>query len=165
MISRRGLIIGGEIKAQYKVEVRQIGHEEATKAIISVGSRKDLIQRKLELENKVKELNEEYKKIKETLYELFRKKMKKALSHEEEELLEQLEVKKKVIPEEVQRLEKNLTELNQAFEKIRNANITVFGDIFPGNLIELFSEKLDPRKHLRNVIIRFENDELIITKL
>jgi hypothetical protein len=165
VISRRGLIIGGEIKAQYKVEVRQIGHEEATKAIISVGSRKDLIQRKLELENKVKELNEEYKKIKETLYELFRKKMKKALSHEEEELLEQLEVKKKVIPEEVQRLEKNLTELNQAFEKIRNANITVFGDIFPGNLIELFSEKLDPRKHLRNVIIRFENDELIITKL
>ncbi|GAB4175829.1 MAG: FapA family protein [Calditrichia bacterium] len=165
VVSRRGLIIGGEVKADYKVEVRQIGHEEATKAFISVGSKKDLIQRKKEMEQKIHQLNEEYKKIKDTLYNLFRKKVKNQLSDEEEALLNNLEEKKKSIPDEITILEKNITELNQSFEKIKNANITVFGIIYPGNIIELFSERLDPRKSYNNVLVRYKDEQLNITRL
>lgn len=167
VVSRRGKIIGGEIRAFYKVEVFQIGHEESTRAIISVGSRKDLMQRKTELETNIKDLYQQMEQIKEKLYELFKKKIRRALSEEEILMMEKLEKQKDSIPAEIQALERNLTEINQAFERIKNANITVFGTIYPGNSIVLFNLHLNPNETYNHVMIRYdmEKDELVVVKL
>ncbi len=137
-----GKIIGGNITAGFSIVVNQIGHEESAGAQITVGSAKELVEKKKELEMLIKKHNEKMIEVKDQLYNLFKKQIKKLLTEDEAEKLKNLQEFKNEAPAKIKELEEELTKINEEYEKIRQANITVKGPLYPGNKIEILGETM-----------------------
>ena len=130
ILSIAGGIIGGVSEAQEKICIQFAGSEEAVKTDLIVGQPNRLKQHKQQLETEIETSQKEIEQSKEILYELVRKQLDDQLEPDEAELLEELQARKKMLPDKIRELETELTRVNEQIKKLVHAYVEIRGPIY-----------------------------------
>ncbi len=131
IISAEGRIVGGTNEALKKINIRSAGSDENVKTILIAGQQQLLQQKIAGMEELIQNYYEELDITKKSIYDLIVKKMNDHLTPEELAALDQHQTSKDEIPQKIQEIERQLTQMNQEIEDIKHAEIEVRGAIHP----------------------------------
>jgi len=131
IISAEGRIVGGTNEALKKINIRTAGSDENVKTELIAGQQQLLQQKIARMEELIQNYYEELDMTKKNIYDLIVKKMNDHLTAEELTALDQHQASKDEIPQKIQEIEQQLTQMNQEIEEIKHAEIEVRGAIHP----------------------------------
>lgn len=130
--SKTGKIIGGDLKARKLIKAADIGSDAGTATVIRVAYDTKLMSRYTEIQKELIRLDEDKKKIKEALGNLYRLEIDNKLSEEQQVVLGKLENFKKELPQALEDLENEKKEVEERFAELLNARIIVEGKLYSG---------------------------------
>jgi hypothetical protein len=141
IISPTGGIIGGEVEALFGIRIFFAGSDEAVVTRLTVGRPAQLLEKKRELDQLIETHQKMMKENKQLLYDLVMKQLNNNLSDSELEHLIALQEAKKMLPEKINALEHQLTELNNMVSRLENASIQINGIIHEKVILTINDEK------------------------
>ncbi|MCR5691210.1 MAG: FapA family protein [Eubacterium sp.] len=145
---RRGVILGGNIKARQGVNCHSIGNIAEIRTIVEVGIDRDDMAAYHKLLKKIDKLNAELQTCEESLDKFM------AIPERDEKTIAFCEkLTKAIYTQKLQKqsLLKEQEERMEIMAKQRNARITVQGNVFPGSLLYLNSEPILIKRAYYNV--------------
>jgi len=159
---RRGLIIGGNIKAGMEVRAKSIGSSMATATEIEVGSDPELREKYTVISAKVKELEKELERCEKDIQTLSKMTARGVLSPEKQRLkLMRLQNKLKLI-QEIAEYKAQLLEIEQQLEQLSNGVVSVKDTIYPGVRIIIGSSVFNIMQEYRYATFKRENGEIVM---
>ena len=130
--------VGGKISARNEIEGYVFGNDQGTKTELEVGLDFTLVEEKYKSEDKMRELNDNKKKVQENLSKFEKiKKIKKALPPKQEFLYKKLLALMGKIDSQLTALEKRKEMIDKKILEIGKAKIIVKDRMMPGVLIKI----------------------------
>jgi uncharacterized protein len=132
---QKGKILGGEIFAGKEIRVPVAGSDAGTSTLLTVAYDATLMK---ELHKTIAELNRldaDSKRVKESLYALYRLQMNGKLPDNKAAALQQLEEFQKGVPAELEVNQKRKTEILEKLAEFRDARIIIEDCLFPGVVV------------------------------
>ncbi len=144
ILGKKGAIIGGNTYAVNKIETRIAGVESGVITVLSAGVNKEMMLRIRELEGLIEKNEENLKKIKQNVYNLFRIKLdKKTLPSDKELLLEHLKKAQVNLPAQIERMKAELNQLMKDKEKYRYSALEVIDTVHAKTRVVMGEDTLE----------------------
>lgn len=129
---RKGMIIGGDVKAGKEIRASILGSDAGTATSLSVAYDAELMNRYHKVVQESKRLTEDGKRVKESLVSLYRLQMDNKLDEKKLAILAQLEKFQKSLPDEINNLSEEKKQIEEKLREFKDAQIIGEGTIFPG---------------------------------
>ncbi len=129
---RKGKIVGGETNAGKEIRASVIGSDAATATVLTVAYDAGLMRRYHEATHEIERVNADLKRVKETLYGLYKLQMAGKLDAQQEEALAKLEQFQKSVPSALEQLEKSKAEVEAKIRRLKDARVVAERTIYPG---------------------------------
>lgn len=129
---RKGKIVGGETNAGKEIRASVIGSDAGTATVLTVAYDAGLMRRYHEATHEIERVNADSKRVKETLYGLYKLQMGGKLDAQQEQALAKLEQFQKNVPSALQQLEESKTEVEAKIRRLKDARVVAEKAIFPG---------------------------------
>ncbi|MDR2532224.1 MAG: FapA family protein [Oscillospiraceae bacterium] len=155
----RGVVFGGKHTALSGFVANNIGSENYTKTQITLGNSAVLTEEKLELTNKIRDLEERTKKllqVAEVLQE--QKKNTGALSADREAMLTTAIRSRFTFQREIKMLAGRIKEIENELDSAGEQYIVVHKNLWPGVTVRIGTELLIVDRHLTKVLIGKDSD-------
>jgi len=132
--SRKGVIMGGRIEAECNVETTTLGSTSYTPTEVTVGIDFKLLDRLKEINEELKKVKENQDKVKKALYNIsvLKTKRKGQLSAEQQTLMERLQETSRYYPKYQSELEQEASRIHQDINRHKEAHVKVSRTLFPG---------------------------------
>ncbi len=167
VIDKKGVIIGGEIKAGEGVEAINIGSHLAVKTEIEVGSNPKVLEELKKLEIELEETDKKMGQVEKNLVLLqkIKSNLKENFPEDKKEMLNQLIKAKYSMTKNINEIKLRIEELQLAFEEVKNSTVDVFGTCYPGVKIKIRKGAYFVKEKIQNVRFYYENGDVRITAL
>jgi len=131
--SHKSTIVGGICEAKSSVEAARLGSVACAPTIIKVGIDPKLAERIKNVDEEITKTKESEEKLEKTIVFLYKLKIdgKGQLPPDKTELLEKLEITKKMFPEKFELLEKNRKKLLEEQKEVDKSYILANLEVFP----------------------------------
>ncbi|MDK2836465.1 MAG: uncharacterized protein PWP21_1242 [Thermosediminibacterales bacterium] len=157
---RKGLIVGGLIRAADEVSAKNVGSPMATFTQIEVGVNPVLKEKFLKIKSELEQQKSNLEKTEKAIDLLTKLKEKKLLTKEKENLLEKLEKTKKHLSEQIYLNEKSYEELYQEINNLDRGKIKVTETVYPGVKVTIGNISMKIKETIKNVVL-YKADEQI----
>lgn len=159
-IGKKGLIVGGTVKAKYEIVARTIGSSMATMTVIEVGADPKL---KENIQNCQSFLRENEPKLESILsniaiFETLKKSNK--LDENKLSLLDSLKKARESLEYEIARVKRELSEMEDQLKHVSNGKIRVSEKLYPGVKVIIGNAFLFIRDELQNCSLYREGADI-----
>ena len=144
---KKGYIIGGAVRAGFKIESKTIGSEMGANTVVSVGTDPELLDKVNSLKKKILSGRQDKEKLLQVVT-----RFKKKLSNNEKLSRDQLDILNKAV-NDMKTLEKEVEEARYEYRQLSelvceesDARIQVHGTIYPGTKVEIGDAQLFVRE-------------------
>lgn len=129
---RKGKIVGGETNAGKEIRASVIGSDAGTGTVLTVAYDAGLMRRYHEAVHEMERVAADSKRVKETLYSLYKLQMSGKLDAQQEQALAKLEEFQKSVPSALEQLEKRKVEVEARIRRLKDAMVVAEQRIYPG---------------------------------
>lgn len=136
---KKGLLVGGNVKAGVEIFAKTIGSPMATATEIEVGIDPEIIEKYRAVEEELKSIKDNYKKMTQFSDSLAQLKKKGAISVEKEEKLEKSLKTKDFLYAKLQSLQNEIEILEPKIQERNDGKIKAYNVIYPGVKITIGS--------------------------
>ena len=140
---KKGYIIGGIVRAGFKIESKTIGSEMGANTVVSVGTDPELLEKVNSLKKKIMSGRQDKDKLLQVVT-----RFKKKLSNNEKLSRDQLDILNKAI-NDMKTLEKEVDEARYEYRQLsemvceeNDARIQIHGTVYPGTKVEIGDSQL-----------------------
>ena len=166
IVSSRGHIIGGEIRALGNVEANDIGNYHYMQTNIRIGITDKSVEREVQLQTKLKEIEQSIKKLQELASHIKKRSAKAGrLSQQDRLLLQKQKVTIKPLEQQFVHLENELLEIKKVREESRQAFLKASKTIFPNVHIHFGKYSKSVQHQMQAVKIFLEQSEVVSVPL
>ncbi|MFH0918901.1 MAG: FapA family protein [Fibrobacterota bacterium] len=131
-------VVGGKVSARNEIEGYVFGNDQGTRTELEIGTDFTLVEEKFKTEDKIRELNDNKKKVAENISKFDKiKKIKKALPPKQEFLFKKLSALAGKIDSQMSALEKRKEMIELKLKEIGKARIVVKDRMHPGCIIKI----------------------------
>lgn len=159
---RKGLIVGGEIKASDEIRAKIIGSPMATITEVEVGVNPDVRKKYESLKQDKVKKSENMVKLTQAVDVLTKLSKKEELSSDKRELLNKSIILKLQTQKALDDLEKEIKEIEEYIEDISNGKIKVENVVYPGTKITIGSSSMYVRDQIKYVTFYRASGEIKI---
>lgn len=161
-IGKKGLIVGGTVKATHEIIARTIGSSMATMTVVEVGSDPKLKKRYQENQEFLQENEPKLESIlmNINIFETLKKSNK--LDENKLKLLDSLKKAQESLEFEIDRIKQELVEMDETFKFLSNGRIRVSEKIYPGVKVVIGNAFLFIRDELQNCSLYREGADIRI---
>lgn len=132
VIGKKGLIVGGNIKATNEIVAKVVGSSMATATVLEVGIEPDITMRYKELALLIDQTSKNQRKINQSLKLLESLKEKEALDEKKSKLYEELTRARTIISKELNGYNMEYSDIKTLIDKAENGKIKISDTIYPG---------------------------------
>jgi len=165
VIDRKGVIIGGEIKAAEGIEAINIGSHHAVKTDIEVGSNPKILEELKKMEEDIEETEKKMQQIEKNITLLTKLKSSGQLGDDKKVLFEQLIKAKFSMTKHINDLKEKLEEGNEKSKEVKNSTVSIHGICYPGIKIKIRKGTYFVKENIENVKFYYENGDVKFTSL
>ncbi|MBZ4665486.1 FapA family protein [Mahella sp.] len=159
---RRGLIVGGNIKAAMAINARNIGSFMATATELEVGIDPGLRERYNQISVKLEEMDRQLKNYDKDIQTLTKMETRGGLPADRQHLkIARIQNKIKLV-QEIAEYKTQLIELEEQMEQLSNGTVNVKDTIFPGVKITIGSSVLNIMKEFHYATFKREHGEVVM---
>jgi hypothetical protein len=159
---RRGLIVGGHIKAVMAINARNIGSFMATATELEVGIDPGLRERYNQISVKLEEMDRQLKNYDKDIQALTKMEARGGLPAERQHLkIARIQNKIKLV-QEIAEYKTQLIEIEEQLEQLSNGTVNVKDTIFPGVKITIGSSVLNIMKEFHYATFKRERGEVVM---
>lgn len=140
---KKGYIIGGTVRAGFKIESKTIGSEMGANTVVSVGTDPELLDKVNSLKKKILSGRQDKDKLMQVVT-----RFKKKLSNNEKLSRDQLDILNKAV-NDMKTLEKEVEEARYEYRQLSemvceesDARIQIHGSVYPGTKVEIGDAQL-----------------------
>ena len=156
-------IIGGTTAALESITAISAGSQTFTSTVLNVGISQKTHKQIAQFKNDVTINKVNTAKVKKGIHLLNKiKLLKRSLSEKQTEIFAVLVKTSELLEQERKVLRKTKSEIEEAFEKVKNAQIEIKQKMYPGVVIEFGNKKKTLRDHSVGMTFRIKNDEISI---
>lgn len=159
---RKGLIVGGEIKASDEIRAKIIGSPMATITEVEVGVNPDVRKKYESLKQDKVKKSENMVKLTQAVDVLTKLSKKEELSSDKRELLNKSIILKLQTQKALDDLEKEIKEIEEYIEDISNGKIKVENVVYPGTKITIGNSSMYVRDQINYVTFYRASGEIKI---
>lgn len=160
VLGRKGLIVGGEIRARNEIRARTIGSSMATTTILEVGIDPGIKESYEQLENQLKKHKDNLSKINKSLKVLEVMKRSSKLDQQKLELYNDLVKAQQSLNSEINSIIKKLDRLKLDMGDLSRGKIKVADVIYPGVKIVIGKSYMYIRDEMKRCTFYEENGEI-----
>ncbi len=166
VIDRKGVIIGGEIKAAEGIEAINIGSHHAVKTEIEVGSNPKILEKLKQMEEDLEESSKKMEQVEKnvTLLQKMKKNLKE-LPPEKKLLLNQMISAKFTMTRHINELETMIDDYTLRSKEIKGAIVAIHGVCYPGIKIKIRKGTYFAKENIENVRFYYEDGDVKFTSL
>lgn len=157
VVGRKGLLVGGISKAGEEIQAKTIGSYMATRTEIEVGADPKKKTQLQQVTNKLEEIEENLRKVIQSIALLNRLKQNEMLTKDREILLQKLINTKEELEQQKDECEITKKELGLMMQIYERAKVSVSNTIFPGVIINIGNASLRLREKIEHAT--FYNSE------
>ncbi|WP_408956181.1 DUF342 domain-containing protein [Natroniella sp. ANB-PHB2] len=165
VIEKKGLIVGGEVRAAQEIKANIIGSDLDTSTKIRVGVNPELRDEFKNKEQLYFEKKEKLDEVIKSISVLKKKKRSSKLSEEKEKLFKQLTRAKYTVATDFEELSAEREELSKRLDQEKEGVIKVTNTIYPGVVITLGTSTLRVNKAKSNIKYYLDDGEIKTTNL
>ncbi len=158
----KAVIVGGKVTASTLIEAGAIGSEFGTPTLVQVGYNPKLMKELNEINSEIERLESDVERIKQAMYSLVRLELDNKLNKVQKEGLVQLKGHQKEIPNQLENLNNQRSELVQKLNENKKAKIVVRGEVFPGTTIQIGMLKREINKTVSNCTFKISQDHVAL---
>ncbi len=162
---RRGNIVGGQVSAGKGVEVNEVGNEMNTLTQLFLGTSERVYSKQKEARLRHEESSETLKKLSALCKAIEAKEKSGPLSANDRILKLKVRNNLVTVNEEYQQAEDQLSELNDLLNKVDDANIIVYKDLFPSVFIHFGKYRRKLLAKHQCVRVSLDSSEIKLTTL
>lgn len=149
-IGKKGLMVGGVIKAKNEVQARTIGSHMATATVIEVGTDPKYKDKYIEDQNKLKEFEYKYNSILSNLQIFESLKNANKLDEAKLKIYDNLILAKNTLEIEINKINKEMKSAEEQLKNLANGKVRVTEKIYPGVKIVIGNAFMFVRDELQN---------------
>jgi len=157
---KKGLIVGGIVRAGDEISAKTIGSSMATTTIIEVGINPIIKQNYLKTKEKLDRLEKDYIKTKQAVELLKKLESVGKLTHDKKYMLEKLYNTLNHLEKQLELSKKEIDIMREEVDEIDKGRVKALNKIFPGVSVTIGSATMKVRDDLVNVLL-FKADEQI----
>lgn len=165
VIDRKGVIIGGEIKAAEGIEAINIGSHHALKTDIEVGSNPKILEELKKMEEDNEETTKKMQQIEKNITLLSKLKSSGQLGDDKKELFEQLIKAKFSMTKHINDLKEKIEEYNEKSQGVKTSTVDIHGVCYPGIKIKIRKGTYFVKEEIQNARFYYENGDVKFTSL
>lgn len=165
VIDRKGVIIGGEIKAAEGIEAINIGSHHAVKTDIEVGSNPKILEELKKMEEDNEETTKKMQQIEKNITLLSKLKSSGQLGDDKKELFEQLIKAKFSMTKHINDLKEKIEEYNEKSQGVKTSTVDIHGVCYPGIKIKIRKGTYFVKEEIQNARFYYENGDVKFTSL
>lgn len=156
---KKGLLVGGEIKAKEQITAKVIGSDMGTQTKITLGVDSELIERYQFLTEKIKELRENIKKLDQALNMIGRQ--QKAAPGDEQlaGMLNKTKLSKIEYNNDLAKFATELKQLQERMNKLQGSKI-IADEVYPGTKITIGHSHYNVKNALKDAVIQKIDGEI-----
>ena len=162
VIDKKGVILGGTIKAADEVEVIDLGSSRGVKTRIEVGSNPKILEKIKAFESELKKMDKKNFQLSKnvTLLQKMQMNLKENMPKDKKELLIKLLKAKLGMNQQILDIKSKLEEYHEALKEVRNAIVDVHGICYPGVRIKIRKGNYIVEEELQNVRFYYEDGKV-----
>lgn len=160
---RRGLIVGGSIKAALEINARNIGSSMAAATELEVGIDPQLREQYNDISAKMEDLKRQLKACDQDIQAIARLEARGTISADKQRL-KLLRIQKKLtLVQEIAEIKARLMKLEEMMEQLSQGTINVSGTIYPGVKITIGSSSLNIMEEFHYATFKRQQGEVVMT--
>jgi uncharacterized protein (DUF342 family) len=132
MIGSKAKVVGGVLTARRLIKATTIGADAGTRTVLKVAYDANLMQQAHALAAEVERLNNDGKRVKQAMVDLYKLKMTNKLPPAKEGVLKKLEEFKKSLPTQLEELALQQKDIDKKLAEFKSAKVIAEKDAFPG---------------------------------
>lgn len=149
---KKSQIVGGQIRALYEVNAKNLGAEAYTETIVIVGTDPEKEERLVEIHRRKDELVKEMPDINKQLSNLSMLMSTGPLPPEKQEIFNNLSDKSRELKEEINHLEEELTTIQEYLETLgKDAKVSASNMVFPGVKVRIKNATLNVKNEFKHI--------------
>lgn len=162
MYGKRGLIVGGVIKAGKEISAKTVGSVMHTATILEVGVDPEIKNKYENLKNKIDKIDEELNKIMQASNLLERLKKMNKIDNNKIQMYNKVEKTKAVLIEERKKLNKELIMLDEQIKNASGGIVRVSNIIYPGVKINIGNSSITIKEEMKRCVFYIDKGEIKI---
>ncbi len=159
-IGKKGLIVGGVVKATYEIVARTIGSSMATITVIEVGTNPKLKERYQEHQTFLRENEPKLDSVNANINIFETLKKSNRLDENKLSALESLIQARDSLAHEIQRVKREMSEMEDEMKQVSNGRIRVSEKIYPGVKVVIGNAFMFIRDELQNCSLYREGADI-----
>lgn len=156
---RKGLLVGGEVKAKDKISAKVIGSDMGTQTKITLGIDSELIERYQFLTDKIKELRENIKKLDQALNMIMRQQKAAPGNEQLGAMLNKTKLSKIEYNNDLAKFATELRELQERMNQLQGSQI-IASEVYPGTKITIGHSHYNVKNMLKDAVIQKVDGEI-----
>ncbi len=147
---RKGLLVGGEIRACEEIKAKVVGSPMATTTKIEVGTSPEIRAKYEKIKSEIEQTADNHRKLSQAVNLLTKLSRKTELAEDKKELLNKSIIMKLKTKDKLDKLKREVVELETYIEEISNGKVKVQEIVYPGTKITIGSSSLYIKDQVQN---------------
>jgi len=165
VIDKKGVIVGGEIKAAEGIEAINLGSNRGIKTDIEVGNNPQIVEEQRKIELEIEDMIKKMQQIEKNIAVLSKLKTAGQLEPEKEDFLNQLISAKFITTKTISDLKIQIEDNTEKGNEVKNATVNVHAYCYPGIKIKIRKGTYFVKEELQNVKFYYEKADVKFTSL
>jgi uncharacterized protein (DUF342 family) len=161
---KRGKIVGGQVNAGREVRASLIGSDAGTKTVLWVAYDANLMREYHQAQHELDRIDADQKRVKESLYSLYKLQMDNKLNQQQTQALAKLEAFQKSVPEAKKGLEEKKKQIAERMQRIRNARVVAEIAVYPGVDVHIGVLRKEIEEEAKVVQLIHDGYKVLMTK-
>ncbi|MGM0507843.1 MAG: DUF342 domain-containing protein [Fusobacteriota bacterium] len=162
VIDKKGVVLGGELKASDHIEIKNLGSTRGAKTNIEVGENPKIKERLTKNKTEIEKLEEKDNSIDKNLKILhtLKEKLKEQMPPDKEALLQKLSKAKLSIRTHLKELNDKVEQDTEMLNKSHEASVKVYGTCYPGSKIHMRKGTFRIKDEMKNIKFYYKNGKI-----
>jgi hypothetical protein len=161
---RRGKIIGGEINAGKEIRASILGSPAGTTTVLTVAYDEGLMKSYHEIVHEIERLEADGKRVKETLYNLYKLQIDGKLPPDKQQVLKKLEKFRDDLPQALEALNRKKDVVLEKMKELQDACIMADDTIHPGVQVHFGVVYREITEEVKKRKLIFEGSQILLSE-